>query len=101
MYDRSTRFAQCMCYGTYMQARSYVDARKRKGTGCNGARGMRTKYWCRVVRAGEVGSVRARCVVNMYGEFVMLCWGFGERVRERVGCVPWQYPPFKLSFVLK
>ncbi len=78
------------CYGTYVQARSDVDARKRKGTGCNGARGMRTKYWCRVVRAGEVGSVRARCVVNVYGEFVMLCWGFGERVRERVGCVPWQ-----------
>ncbi len=28
--------------------------------------------------------MRARCVVNMYREFVMLCWGFGERVRERV-----------------
>ncbi len=25
--------------------------------------------------------MRVRCVVNAYGEFVVLFWGFGERVR--------------------
>ncbi len=25
--------------------------------------------------------MRVRCMVNAYGEFVVLFWGFGERVR--------------------
>ncbi len=52
--------------------------------------------------------MRARCVVNMYREFVMLCWGFGERVRERVRhggrvrervrCVPWHAEKVRKDF---
>ncbi len=42
--------------------------------------GARVREGCGL-NTGAGWSGRVRCVVNAYGEFVVLFWGFGERVR--------------------